>query len=192
MKKNYKKTNRLLKSRKAVSPLIATVLLIAFAVALGAVVMNWGRGYVEDTANMARERSDTEVTCASEVGIDLVDIDNTPQICYNSSGAPTGNNATLEFIMENRQSKEVLKMQVRLIGSATRVPLTLEVNESLSTNEAKFMNVTFDDGDGDGLRIGTIQQVKFTPYIRSGGSDVACPSSAEVASNIKPCSEVWT
>ena len=29
-------------SKKGVSPLIATILLIAFAVALGSVVMNWG------------------------------------------------------------------------------------------------------------------------------------------------------
>ncbi len=191
MNTNNKKTNRLLKSRKAVSPLIATVLLIAFAVALGAVVMNWGRGYVEDTANMARERSDTEVTCASEVGVDLVDIDNTPQICYNSTGGP-GNNATLEFILENKQSKTIEKLQVRLIGSATRVPVTLDINESLSTNQAKFMNVSYNaDDDGADNKLGDLQQVKFTPYIRSGGSDVACPSSAETATTIKACSEVW-
>lgn len=188
--RNYKKNN-MFRSRKAVSPLIATVLLIAFAVALGAVVMNWGRGYVEDTANMARERSDTEVTCASEVGVDLVEIDNVAQICYNSTGGAS-NNATLEFILENKHSKEIEKLQVRLIGSATRVPLTLEVNESLTTNQAKFMNVTYNDGDGTDMELGELQQVKFTPYIRSGGSDVACPSSAETATNIKSCTEVWT
>ena len=31
-------------NKKGVSPLIATVLLIAFAIALGTVIMNWGRG----------------------------------------------------------------------------------------------------------------------------------------------------
>ena len=72
-----KNINGLFRSNKAVSPLIATVLLIAFAVALGAVVMNWGRGYVEDTANIARERSDTEVKCASDVDVSIVEIDNT-------------------------------------------------------------------------------------------------------------------
>ncbi len=34
--------------KRGISPLIATVLLVAFAVALGAVVMNWAKG-VEDT-----------------------------------------------------------------------------------------------------------------------------------------------
>ena len=38
----------MLRSKKALSPLIATVLLVAFAVALGAVVMSWTSGAPED------------------------------------------------------------------------------------------------------------------------------------------------
>ncbi len=35
------------KSRKAISPLVATIILLAFAVALGSVVMSWGKGLIE-------------------------------------------------------------------------------------------------------------------------------------------------
>src|SRR5512137_3035476 len=114
MRKNYKTNTkeaakmRLFKTRKAVSPLIATVLLIAFAVALGAVVMNWGRGYVEDTANIARERSDTEVKCASEVDIQIVEIDSVPQVCYNETVA---GNYTVYFIVENKKTRNVEKIE---------------------------------------------------------------------------------
>ena len=38
-----KSMQKIIKNKKGVSPLIATILLIAFAVALGAVVMSWGR-----------------------------------------------------------------------------------------------------------------------------------------------------
>ena len=174
---------RMFRSRKAVSPLIATVLLIAFAVALGAVVMNWGRGYVEDTANIARERSDTEVTCASEVDISIVDIDSVPQICHNDTS-----NKTVFFIVENKQSRTVEKIQARLIGDSTRVPYTVDLgaNSSLTTNQAKLLNFTYDDSV-----YGDPTQIKLTPYIKVGGSEVACPSSAEVETNIKPCSEIW-
>lgn len=34
-------------NKKAVSPLVATILLIVFALALGTVVMNWGKVYIE-------------------------------------------------------------------------------------------------------------------------------------------------
>lgn len=178
---------RMFRSRKAVSPLIATVLLIAFAVALGAVVMNWGRGYVEDTANIARERSDTEVTCASEVDIDIVDIDSVPQVCYNTSDPVAANN-TIYFIVENKQSLKVEKIQARLIGDKTRVPYTVDLGgeSNLTTNAAKLLNLTYEDD-----KYGAPNQLKLTPYIKVGGSEVACSSSSEVATNIKTCSEVW-
>jgi len=62
-------------NKRAVSPLIATVLLIAFAVALGAIVMNWGRGYVEDTQDFARESSEGQLTCSSDVQMDFTILD---------------------------------------------------------------------------------------------------------------------
>ncbi len=37
-------------NKKAVSPLIATFLLLVFSIALGSVVMSWGKGYVEQAA----------------------------------------------------------------------------------------------------------------------------------------------
>jgi flagellin-like protein len=178
-----KNTNRMFRSRKAVSPLIATVLLIAFAVALGAVVMNWGRGYVEDTANIARERSDTEVTCASDVDISIVKIDSVPQICHNETS-----NKTVFFIVENKKGKTVEKIQARLIASSTRVPYTVELGDvsNLTTNAAKLLNFTYDDSS-----YGDPTQIQLTPYIKVGGTEVACPSSAEVSTDIKACSEVW-
>lgn len=178
--------NKLLKSRKAVSPLIATVLLIAFAVALGAVVMNWGRGYVEDTANIARERSDTEVRCASDVDISIVEIDGTPQICVNTSGSP---NSRLEFIIENRKSTEVRELEIRLIGDKTRVPYTVKPGSgdtNLTANQARYVNVTYDD-----TALGELTQVKITPMIRVAGNEVICSQNGETATNIKPCSEIY-
>lgn len=47
----------LLKSKRGVSPLIATVLLIGFAVAIGAVIMNWGSAVVAETDGDAVEQN---------------------------------------------------------------------------------------------------------------------------------------
>jgi flagellin-like protein len=178
------KQNKMFRSRKAVSPLIATVLLIAFAVALGAVVMNWGRGYVEDTANIARERSDIEVTCASQVDIDIVDIDNIQQVCYNTTANPDN----ISMIVENKGSQPVEKIMLRLIGSATRVPLNVDLEEAsnLTVNQAKYLSTTY-----NASTFGTPSQVKLTPYIKVGGTEVSCPASSAIATNIKPCSEIW-
>jgi flagellin-like protein len=187
----------ILRSRKAVSPLIATVLLIAFAVALGAVVMNWGRGYVEDTANMARERSDAEVTCTAEVELQAVEIDNTPQVCWNKSD--DGKTGYIFFILENPKEKEIEDIELRLIGSDTRVPLNIvnfskeEIDDyyndddiKLIANEAQLMQVNYSYED-----YGDPMQIKITPYIKAGGNIVACASNAAVFTNLKQCSNVW-
>ncbi len=181
-----KNKKRMLRSKRGVSPLIATVLLIAFAVALGAVVMNWGRGYVEDTANTARESSDKEVKCASDVDINIVEIDSVPQICYNTSF--TTDNTSIEFIVENKKSTNVEKIEARIIAVSSRVPLIYDLGDSsnLSTNVAKLLNFSYDDDSG------APAEVKLTPYIRVGNSDEACPSSSETITNIKPCAEVWS
>ena len=56
-------------SKKAIAPLIATVILVAFAVALGALVIDWNRGYVEDVAESSKELSSTQLSCQFEVGV---------------------------------------------------------------------------------------------------------------------------
>ena len=185
MKKSYKRT-KITKNKKGVSPLIATVLLIAFAVALGAVVMNWGRSYVEDTANVARERSDTEVTCTSQVDIDIVDIDSVPQVCYNLTGGGA-NSPQVQFIVENKKTKRIEKIQARLIGSSSKVPIiqNLGNNSNLTTSQAKFLNISYDSG------IGAPTQLKLTPYIKVGADTVPCAANAETAKDIKACSEIW-
>ncbi len=38
-------------NKRGISPIVATVLLIAFAVALGAMIMNWSRSLVEEEAS---------------------------------------------------------------------------------------------------------------------------------------------
>ena len=40
--------------KQAISPLVATILLLAFSIAIGAVVMSWGESYVEEKANFVQ------------------------------------------------------------------------------------------------------------------------------------------
>ncbi|MBU0615464.1 MAG: hypothetical protein KJ601_05195 [Nanoarchaeota archaeon] len=53
-------------NRKALSPLMATIILVLFALVIGTVTMNLGKGYVEDIA---------EETPKSSIIIDITDID---------------------------------------------------------------------------------------------------------------------
>ena len=60
--------------KKGISPLMATLLLIGFAVALGAIVMNWGRG-IEETSLQLGECRDFNVL--------ELDVFGQPKVCFN-------------------------------------------------------------------------------------------------------------
>jgi flagellin-like protein len=68
-------------NKKAISPLISTVLLVAFAVAIAAVVMDWNSSYIRDTSNTARTESETQITCNLNLGMGIEDIRGEQQIC---------------------------------------------------------------------------------------------------------------
>lgn len=62
-------------SKKGISPLIATVLIIGFTIVLAAVVMQWGSGFVKDLTKTQAERSEGTTKCVS---IDFsMNVDNT-------------------------------------------------------------------------------------------------------------------
>lgn len=68
------KNQRFLNSKKALSPLVATILLVVFALVIGTITMNWGRSYVEKI----KEEPEQEISSFdSAVIIGVKDI-NTP------------------------------------------------------------------------------------------------------------------
>ncbi len=86
-------------NKKALSPLMATLLLVIFAILVGAVTMSWGKNYVEDI-----EHKEPVEKLESAIIISIKDID-TPlkdlQIKYI-----TGQISEEEYL---EQEKELIK-----------------------------------------------------------------------------------
>ncbi|MBU0757737.1 MAG: hypothetical protein KKF44_06725 [Nanoarchaeota archaeon] len=123
-------------SRRGVSPLIATVLLIAFSIALGAIVMSWGRTFVTDQTKLVSEQSDKEMACSSNVAIDWVVISSDFQIFHNTSG--------IRFIIENIGREDITGIKVRAVTSDQQVYNFDDVS-SLPTGNAKNYNFDIDE-----------------------------------------------
>ncbi len=62
-------------NKKGVSPLIATVLLIGFAIALAAVVMNWGLGFMQETTDATEKQTRSALVCASDLQFSIENVD---------------------------------------------------------------------------------------------------------------------
>ncbi len=166
-------------SKKAVSPLIATVLLIAFAVALGAVVMNWGRTYVEDTAKFAKDKSNTEIKCTTDVKLEFLKVKDEKRLCYSNTTDPK----YMEFFVENDGTSDIYDLQVNLIGSidVNTTDINLEKNPILRSRVYKVAELNYSD------EIGTIEQINIIPKIKIEGNIISCPSNSLVETDIHEC-----
>ena len=58
-----------MKSKRGISPLIATVLLIGFTVALAAVIMTWGLDYIKGTTDTVGKQTNKFLLCANMLKI---------------------------------------------------------------------------------------------------------------------------
>ncbi len=145
---------KIFQNKKAVSPLIATVLLIAFAVALGAVVMNWGSDYVKQTAKSTSAKSDADIRCSTETDLNIIELDGRPKLCYNSA------NKEIEFILENRANTNAEGIQVTVFGAPSTITRVL-FNETFAKGDVKKLSVSYDKDVN-----GTIKLVRFVPLIR--------------------------
>ena len=155
---------------RGMSPLIATVLLIAFAVILGAIVMSWGEKYIEEKADFVNNKSEVGTGCDT-ADIHVVIIQGIPQLCQRDE--------TLELTLET-EDHQVWDVHARVIGDKNTL-----VQESLLTNPipqagaAKILVHT--------TSAGNIQQIKLTPKSREGKNVILCSKKAVIAENIRKC-----
>src|SRR3989344_7572774 len=89
-------------NKRGISPLIATVLIIGFTVALAAVIITWGTRFVQQTQEDVDVSTQIGLAC-SKLNFDIVDID-----CITSTGgtAPFGGN--LDNVTINSNSDETI------------------------------------------------------------------------------------
>src|SRR3989344_9535329 len=88
-------------NKRGVSPLIATVLLISFAVALGSVVLNWGRNL--DIAKPGDACSGVSIKIRN-----IADAD----VCYGGSGSGT----YINFVIDNIGSRDIGGLGIWITG----------------------------------------------------------------------------
>ena len=156
-------------NKRGVSPLIATVLLISFAVALGAVVMNWGRNL---------DISKPGDVC-SGVSIKLRNIGDV-QACYLA----LGQDAYIHFIIDNTGSKNTDGLGIWITGEkGTSLldfnDLPIKANELL---DIKDQSIKYDFS-----AYGPINNIQFFPKIKVGDSIEICTRNSIKVNKIGIC-----
>lgn len=95
--------------KRGMTPLIATVLLIGFTVALAAVVMTWGFDFVKKQQDRVKDTTDTSLMCTNDLGF-KIEVD-----CAND-----------KIAVDNTGTVDIVKLQLRKDMGGDITPVTVE------------------------------------------------------------------
>ncbi|MBW3012516.1 hypothetical protein KY311_04985 [Candidatus Woesearchaeota archaeon] len=166
-------------NKKAVSPLIATVLLIAFAVALGAIVMNWGESFVRETQETAEEASEGRLDCTLAVDFEVINARYTED--------DTDETANVTILVRNAGDQEIAEFVAQVFTNSVRGGRG-NITQTLESLDVATLEIEidvdwdkFDTGLLDPLDDINITEVRIIPKIDTGAptGPVACTNKYE-------------
>jgi len=155
--------------KRGVSPLIATVLLISFAVALGSVVLNWGRNL---------DISGPGDAC-SGVAIKMRNIANA-EVCYTGSGSGT----YINFVIDNIGGIDVDGLGIWITGEKGTKLLDIS---NTSIKKGQLLDVKDKSIVYDSSTYGAIKNIQFFPKVMGIDTLEICSGNSVKASKIKAC-----
>lgn len=150
--------------KKAIAPIVATLLLLGFAVAIGVVVMNFGRAQVEVTA-----------TCAVSTDLHFVEKAGKKQLCYDAT------KSALSVVLENGQNIKIHSVGLALKGSEGTA--TQELGDAQMDKGGSYLkNIPYSKE-----KSGELWQVSFTPKVFINKEVLSCTEQTISLSTIVDC-----
>lgn len=135
--------------KKAISPLIATVLLIGFVVALVALVMTWGKHYIEEKAAKEGAISQEQLSCATDVEVTVNDAYQQGNLVF----------VTIENLRSNTVDGFIYQVKNGEVES-------VEVKKSLGPLEIKTISAETTLGSATQVKvIPTLKLARGVPYL---------------------------
>ncbi|MBU3941940.1 MAG: hypothetical protein KKF74_03435 [Nanoarchaeota archaeon] len=167
-----KNMHKITKNKKGVSPLIATILLIAFAVALGAVVMSWGKNVESSSAELL------SIEKCANVNLKVEKVNDVPLVFYGG----TGSEGFIKFTIANTGSYDVDQLIVWVIGEKDTNIIELK-QSSIKVGYPLINEIQHDFN-----KYGNVKKLKFVPKIKIDDSYVTCAKNAIEEEKISPLS----
>lgn len=159
-------------NQRGITPLVATVLLVAFSVGLGALVMSWGEEYIAEKAEFAQGTPEVKNTC-DLAKIDIIKIAGQQQVCMGENG--------IQVWIDNGPDVDLVGVHARVAGqSGIDVQENILLAPLLKANAARAI-VAYKPG------IGELLQVKLTPKILENNQVAICSQNAVTLERIPPC-----
>ncbi len=159
-----------LSNKRGVSPLVATILLIALSVGMGVAVMSWGEDYIEEKAEFVQGVQEAPTTC-DLVSFSIIQLKGVQQFCQGGN--------MIKALIDNGPDADIADFHARVVAEKG-----VSVQESVLAQllpRGSATPITFSIGD-----VGVVQQVKLTPKLKNG-KQILCSKQALIIENIQQC-----
>ncbi|MAE42796.1 hypothetical protein CMO93_03420 [Candidatus Woesearchaeota archaeon] len=155
--------------KKGFSPLVATILLIAFSVALISTIINWKQSLGTFDGG----------TC-SKISF-IIETLNDMHLCYK----PLPDNIEINFLIKNNGGVDIEGMSMLIMGRDGKTLQDLDdlIVKKNSLSDVKNLKVEYDLN-----KYGPINKVYFTPEVEDNGVVDICPALLAEAEKIGECS----
>jgi flagellin-like protein len=163
---------RLFESRKGITPLVATILLVAFSVGLGALVMSWGEDYIAQKAEFVQGTAEVKSGCDT-AAISIIKISGQPQACFGPNG--------IQLWMDNGPDVDIFNIHARIAGTNGVQVIEGILSQPLVKSNAVKIVVPLDK------TVAPILQIKLTPKIWTGSASVTCAQNAITLERLPVC-----
>ena len=119
-------------NKKGVSPLIATVLVIGFTIALALVIFTWGKTFTQNLTEGTGQKAEQQLAClqANLVSFEI------KKACYSGN--------SVKFTLENEGSITLDKITLRVTGAEEEQVDIKELDLSLVPLDIESFTVAFD------------------------------------------------
>lgn len=145
---------------RGISPLIATVLLIAFAVSIGTMIMNWGKDAVA-------------VGDCSETKLEVQMFSEKPVFCYDTL------NSKINVMIKNTGSTDINRMKMRVITPDFKTEDKDISDSTIKSGDIKTKNIDY-------THSGKFR-VEIIPIITVGGKERVCSDKYVYVDDIPAC-----
>lgn len=164
----------MINNKKGISPLIATVLLIGFAISIAILVWFWYGNIIKEQAEKTGATSEGKLACASEVKYRV------KNSCYKSAENPSDPDEYQVLLTIENKGSNIDDLRIRIEGSLNTETISLGI--LIAETETKQTSAQYNNS-----KIGTINKIVIQPIIFRQNTPVVCTEKEQELS-VKSCS----
>jgi flagellin-like protein len=150
--------------KRGISPLIATVLIIGFVIALAAIIMTWGTSFTRDIQQTTEEGASTQITCSQDVVFKITNVCDVSTL-----------NGIYKITIQNDGTKLINSFNVRYFEAADDVT---QQSVTFGGNGIPAFGIEADNTVESGqTAVSAVKKIEAIPVVTINNKAVTCSAN---------------